>query len=104
MKSCPVSAIGEKKKSIEIEGVKFDIPEIDEFNCDIAKRYALVGKEGPAYMGSSVNFNIPEKNTEKLIKNLLDADWGIQKRHLNICEECIRTCPFKGKRRYHANC
>lgn len=100
IKHCPVSAIKRKVKKVEIEGIKFEIPRVDEFTCDVAKRYALVGKEGPAYMGSKVDTTISEKSTETLIKKLLETDWGVQKRHLNICEECIRICPFKGKRRH----
>jgi len=99
VRSCPVSAIRGYSRILKIEKHEFEIPEIDQFSCDWAKRYALVGKEGPTYMGVDINFRISKAKTEELIDKLLKAKFGVQKRHLNICEECIRTCPFKGIRR-----
>lgn len=100
IKNCPTSAIKGKNVKIKIEDKFFEIPEIDEFACDWAKRYGLVGEEGPKYMGVDIDFKVPEKKrNEKLIENLLNVKFGVQKRHLNICEECIRTCYFKGGKR-----
>jgi len=99
LKSCPTKAIKNSKIEIEIEGKKFSFPEIDYFACDWAKRYCLTGEEGPFYYGVEVNSPVPEnKRKEKLVENLKKVKWGVQKIHLNICEECIRICPFKGKR------
>ncbi len=97
---CPAKAIPKKFRQIEIEGTTFTIPDIDYFACDWAKRYALMGEEGPKYMGVDHTYQVPEKKRiEKLCKTLTETTWGVQKRHLNICEECIRVCPLKGKRR-----
>ncbi len=96
IKNCPTEAIKGKAKKIKIENKEFEIPEIDSFSCDLAKRYGLVGKEGPEYMGIDVNFKVPEREKiKKLCENLMKVKWGVQKRHINICEECIRICPIK---------
>ncbi|HON04786.1 MAG: Epoxyqueuosine reductase [candidate division TA06 bacterium ADurb.Bin131] len=98
IEGCPTNAI-KTCKEIRLEGIEFKIPLIDDFSCDWAKRYGLIGKEGPEYMGLDVNHNIPaEKTLNKLCENLIKTRWGVQKRHLNICEECIRICPYKGQR------
>ncbi|MCM8807075.1 MAG: hypothetical protein ABIM58_02950 [candidate division WOR-3 bacterium] len=100
IKNCPTSAIKRKNVKIEIENKIFEIPVIDEFSCDWAKRYGLIGKEGPKYMGINVDFKVPTKNkTRKLIENLMNLKLGVQKRHLNICEECIRNCKYKGEKK-----
>ncbi len=99
VKNCPTGSIKGKTKKIKIEDKEFEIPEIDDFSCDWAKRYGLAGKEGPEYMGIDVNFKVPGKERiKKLCENLMKVKWGVQKRHINICEECIRNCPFKGER------
>ncbi|MFN4227908.1 MAG: hypothetical protein ACK4F0_07220, partial [Candidatus Ratteibacteria bacterium] len=97
IKNCPTNAIKAKERKIKIENKIFQIPVIDEFSCDWAKRYGLDGKDGVKFMGIDTNFKVPEKNRkEKLIENLIKVKWGVQKRHLNICEECIRNCKYKG--------
>ena len=96
---CPVSAISGSRKKITIENTTVEIPVIDDFSCDWAKRYGLIGEEGPKYMGVDLNFKVPEREKiKKLCENLIKVKIGVQKRHINICEECIRTCPVKGKK------
>ena len=52
------------------------------------------GKEGATYHGVDVDFPVPaQRDTEGLIDALSAAEWGVQKRLLNICEECLRVCP-----------
>jgi len=99
LKSCPTKAIKNSKFEVEIEGKKFSFPEIDYFACDWVKRYCLNGKEGPSYYGVNIDIPVPEnKRKEKLVENLRKVKLGVQQLHLNICEECIRNCPIKGKR------
>ena len=99
VKACPTNAIKKEKISLSIEGKQFTFPEIDTLRCDWAKRYCLVGKAGPAYRGLAVNLSIPRRKItpEKIAYSLSNAEWGVQKRLLDICEECIRVCPA-GKR------
>ncbi|MCM8757079.1 MAG: hypothetical protein NC823_01190, partial [Candidatus Omnitrophica bacterium] len=66
----------------------------EEFACDWAKRYCLVGKEGPESVGLRVNLPVPEeKSAEAIANGLSSVKWGVQKRLLNIAEECLRVCP-----------
>ncbi len=95
IKACPTKAIREKKISFSIEGKQFTFPEIDTKRCDWAKRYGLVGKGGPAYYGLKTDSPLPRGRItpEKIAAALSKIKWGVQKRHINICEECIRLCP-----------
>ncbi|HCG77421.1 TPA: hypothetical protein DEW49_05965, partial [bacterium] len=95
IKACPTGAIKKQKISFSIEGKQFSIPKIDTLRCDWAKRYCLVGKEGPAYRGLEVNVSIPQGKItpEKIAAALSKVEWGVQKHFLDICEECVRLCP-----------
>jgi epoxyqueuosine reductase QueG len=96
-KNCVSGAIKGMAKRIKIEDKEFEIPEIDDFACDWAKRYGLIGEEGTKYMGVEVNIEVPkDERIKKLCESLANVKWGVQKRHLNICEECVRLCPMKG--------
>lgn len=97
--SCPTDAIKNETVGFEFEGIDFKYPVIDLYKCDMAKRYCLSGEEGPKYYGINPEINISENiDIEKIARNVSKVKWGVQKRHLNICEECIRVCPFKGRR------
>lgn len=91
---CPTSALGGEATAITVEGQPVVLPSYDGYACDWAKRYALAGKEGATYHGLDVDFAVPARHdTEGLIEALSAAEWGVQKRLLNICEECLRVCP-----------
>jgi len=96
LKSCPVKAIKDKKIKIEIEGKKFEFFDVDILRCDWAKKYGLVGEEGPKYMGIDTNIMPPEKITEKSLCEALKNYDKIQGRIICICEPCIKNCPVKG--------
>lgn len=96
---CPTSAIIENNiESIHFEGKDFKVPIVNLFACDWAKRYCLVGEEGPFYWNVDINFPLPQ---EEKIEEVLDAvskfPWGVQKLHINIVEECLRKCRAVGK-------
>ncbi|MCM8777877.1 MAG: hypothetical protein NC905_06440, partial [Candidatus Omnitrophica bacterium] len=94
---CPARAISKKVVKIRIEGREFYIPSIDQFSCDWAKRYGLIGEEGLKYYGIETDVPLPRnKKAEEVVKAINKVNWGVQKRHANICEECIRVCPEKG--------
>ncbi|MBA7556801.1 Epoxyqueuosine reductase [subsurface metagenome] len=94
IKVCPTKAIKKQKISFTIEGKQFTFPEIDSLHCDWAKRYGLADKEGPAYYGLETETPIPKGRItpQKIAGALTKVRWGVQKRHINICEECIRVC------------
>lgn len=97
IEACPTSAITSKEVTIRLEGKEFKLPKIDSFSCDWAKRYCLVGEEGPFYWNVNINIPVPkEKTTEKILDAISNFPWGVQKLHINIVEECLRKCIAKG--------
>jgi len=96
--SCPVKAITKEKVSMNIEGKSFKFYKINMLKCDWAKRYGLSEKEGPEFYALKTEREFPKDLTpEKLAKSVTNVNWGVQKRHVNICEECLRVCKFKGR-------
>ena len=94
LKACPVSAIKKTQTSICVDKTCFGLNDIDCFACDWAKRYGLVEAEGPGYFGVRINVPVPKKRTGAAIVAATEsAARGVQKRHINIMEECIRVCP-----------
>jgi len=92
--ACPTCALNGHGRTVTLEGVDFDLGAVDGFACDWAKRYCLSGREGPAYMGLDVDVPVPESRTAQAVAEAVcDVDWGAQKRHLNVAEECLRVCP-----------
>lgn len=95
--SCPTSALKGKNSKLTIENRVFHMPSIDCFSCDWARRYGMSGKEGPQYYGFKRDVPVPKKkDAEEIVRAINKVEWGIQKRHINVCEECIRVCPEKG--------
>lgn len=96
--ACPTSAISYSTIPIDFEGIKIKIPKFDSFACDWAKRYCLVGEEGPYYWNVDVNIPVPkEKRIEDVVDSVSKTHWGVQKLHINIVEECLRKCIANGK-------
>jgi epoxyqueuosine reductase QueG len=94
VEGCPTGALAGTATSITVGGQSLKLFSFDTYACDWAKRYALAGKEGAKYHGLDVDFPVPERHdTESLVEALSTAEWGVQKRLLNICEECLRVCP-----------
>jgi len=92
--ACPTGALKVRKHRIKLEGVEFDLGTVDAFACDWAKRYCLSGREGAAHMGLDVEVPVPKGRTADAIADAVShVDWGAQKRHLNVAEECLRVCP-----------
>lgn len=94
--SCPVKAIAKSESfSIRVDGKIFEWGKLDRLRCDWAKRYGLVGEEGPKYIGAYNNFTPPETITpEKLCETIMKAD-RLQRPggYLTIVEKCFTTCP-----------
>lgn len=91
---CPTQALAGEAVSIQVDGATIRLYPFDAYACDWAKRYALAGEEGAKYHNLDVDFEVaPGRDTEGLVAALSAAEWGVQKRLLNICEECLRVCP-----------
>jgi len=97
--ACPTSAITEDSlKLIHFEGREFKIPNLNTFACDWAKRYCLVGEEGPSYWNVDINIPVPkEESVEDVLNSVSKYPWGVQKLHINIVEECLRRCRAVGR-------
>ena len=96
--ACPTAAIGDATVPIALEGVTFDIPRVDPFSCDWAKRYCLSGEEGPKYSGVAVDEPVPQdRSAAQIAAAVCRVKWGVQKLHVNIVEECVRVCPARGR-------
>jgi len=99
IEKCPVSAIKNKFIEIEIDGKKFQLPEIDLLRCDWAKKYALIQDEGPKYLGCDVDIKPPKNITENNLCEALKKFDQIQRRLVCILEPCIDNCPIKGSKK-----
>lgn len=98
--ACPTAALAGDPVPLRLEGKTFALPRVDCFACDWAKRYCLAAEEGPKYCGLDVDVPLPpEPDASALAAALGGANWGVQKRHGNIVEECLRVCPARGARR-----
>jgi len=93
--SCPVRAISkEKSLSLEVDSKRFEWGKVDRLRCDWAKRYGLVGEEGPKFMGSYNSFSPPDVITpEKVCDAMLKADRLQRPGYLAIVERCFTNCP-----------
>lgn len=90
---CPVNAISkDKKHSVEINGRTFEYGVHDRLRCDWSKRYALVGKEGPEYIGSVTNVMPPGKITPDNLSEALKQMDPFQKACMVIVESCVKNC------------
>ena len=92
--SCPVMAISkEESLSIEVDGRIFEWGKLDILRCDWAKRYGLVGEEGPEFMGSYNNFIPPEIITpEELCEAIKRSDRLQRPGYSAIVEKCFTNC------------
>ncbi|MFA6102653.1 MAG: hypothetical protein WCV67_05865 [Victivallaceae bacterium] len=91
---CPTKAIGKKgKHSVEIEGKTFEYGIHNRLRCDWSKRYALVGEEGPKYIGSITNIMPPKGDiTPHDLSEALKKMDPLQKGCMVIVENCIKNC------------
>lgn len=65
--------------------------------CECAKRYGLVGEEGPSFMGDMTCVKLPdgEPTIEKVAELMRRRD-PIQKHWICIVERCLQACQLSG--------
>ncbi len=98
LKACPTAAIKDEPFQLSIAGSQIGLYKFDSFACDWAKRYALAGAEGARYQNIDVNVPVPKAGSvDDIVAAAIGTDWGVQKRLLNIAEECLRTCTARGE-------
>lgn len=94
IQACPTKAINATPRTVKVEGKGFNFGTVDSFACDWAKRYCLSRREGAEYMGVEVDVPLPQERTAEAVAQAVSkVDWGAQKGHLNVAEECLRACP-----------
>ncbi|MGC9469584.1 MAG: hypothetical protein ACP5HS_13395 [Anaerolineae bacterium] len=94
---CLTKALNGQNLDVAVDGTEVRLYQVNNYRCDWAKAYSLSGEAGSSYYGVDVNFDVPEEGTdEDVVHALTRAAWGVQKRLLNICEECLRVCPAGG--------
>ena len=97
--ACPTKALSGKAKHLTVENTSIPFPVFDTFACDWAKRYSLNGEEGPKYWGIEESYPVPDnKSADEIVKVVSRTEWGTQKLHLNVAEECLRVCPARGNK------
>ena len=91
--ACPVAALGQDTLSVEMDGQTLSFGSLDWLRCDWAKKYALVGAEGPQWMGSRTDTAPPDRPiTEADIVASYAALDPVQKHWMCIVEPCLRAC------------
>ena len=91
-KACPVNAIGGDDLQFTLGERTWKQGRIDSLRCDWAKRYGLVGAEGPEFMGSQTNIMPPAKiDADALVEAMKHMD-PLQKRIPCIVERCLLKC------------
>lgn len=94
IKACPVGALDSSQVDCyHWNNVEFRCARRDIIRCDWAKKYGLVGDEGPKFMGSQTDIHPPEgKITVEQIVEAMKRKDPIQKHWLCIAEPCILAC------------
>jgi epoxyqueuosine reductase QueG len=94
--ACPVQAIGNctgPKSILTLDGKAFTLASFRHNHCDWAKRYSLVGDEGPKYTTSQTNVMPPEEITAENLAEALKQTDEIQKDYFLVMEPCFIACP-----------
>jgi len=100
---CPTKALARASRALVVEETQYPAPEVDCFKCDWARRYGLASKEGISTWGVESDRTIPaQRSGGEIAKAYASVKWGIQKRHINTIEECVRVCPAGTHNRRHA--
>ncbi len=92
--ACMTNAIDSAEKDeYLVGGKKIEIPALNHMRCDWAKRFALSGKAGPVFMGSTTNIEAPETISYETINEAFKKRDHLQDHFLAIMEPCISECP-----------
>lgn len=98
VEACPVGALSEEECAVmgcgEYEGC---VGKWDRLRCEWAKKYALVGDEGPRWGGQITDVKPPRGNiTAQQIAEALKEKDPIQKHFTCILEGCLKACQLEG--------
>jgi len=91
--ACPVAALGDDTLTVTMDGQPLSFGALDWLRCDWAKKYGLVGDEGPRWIGSETDIAPPDHPvTEADILEAYARLDQVQKHLLCVVEPCLRAC------------
>lgn len=91
--NCPVSAYADEV-SVTLEGQTLRFQRLDQKRCDWSLRYALVGSDGFAKLGSRTHIMPPEEITAEVLTEALSQFDTVQGHHRCGVESCLVRCPL----------
>jgi epoxyqueuosine reductase QueG len=93
--ACSVGAIDQQEHhAVTIGGRTFTWGRQDRLRCDCAKRYAFVPEEGPALIGNTNTFTLPEVITPAfVVEAMRESDRMQRPSYCPIIEHCFTACP-----------
>lgn len=98
VEACPVGALSDDEcLVVGCKGFEACLGRWDRLRCEWAKKYALVGAEGPRWGGQSSDVPPPAgKITLEAIAQALRTRDPIQKHFTCILERCLKACQTEG--------
>ncbi len=101
--ACPAGALLKEATEIVLQRtgsaaqVVWHVGKLLGRRCECAKRYGLVGEEGPSFMGDMTNVELPDgEPTIEEIAELVKHRDPIQKHWICIIERCLQACQLSG--------
>ncbi len=93
---CPVRALADETIEVCSDGYCAEMAVWDRLRCEWAKRYALVGDEGPRWGGQTTNVMPPEGEiTSEVLSSAYQQKDPVQKHFTCILEPCLKACQMK---------
>jgi hypothetical protein len=88
-----VAALADETVAVTMDGQSLSFGALDWLRCDWAKKYGLVGDEGPRWIGSQTDIAPPDHPvTEADILEAYARLDQVQKHLLCVVEPCLRAC------------
>ncbi|MGQ9731929.1 MAG: hypothetical protein ACUVX8_11745 [Candidatus Zipacnadales bacterium] len=91
VRACPVGALAESEDIIIADVAR--LANLDCLRCDWAKKYGLVGAEGPALMGQTTDIPPPEGpiSAQQIAAAIRQKD-PVQRHWTCVVERCLQAC------------
>lgn len=91
--ACPVGALRKKNKvELKVENRIFEFGKLDRLRCEWSKWCALVGDEGPKYLGLNTNILPPNNITSEAVYNALKNLSPVEQSWATTFEICLSVC------------
>ncbi len=98
VRACPVTALSTQEViEVPVNGQVHPVARWDRLRCEWAKKYGLIGDEGPKWGGQVTDVRPPEgRITPEQIAAALKQKDPIQKHWTCIVEQCLKACQVGG--------